>query len=182
MIIFQESQQAFWPYPIMFDHTGKALSYLASLSMLNNKSICLWWRQTLIIISLVHRHLSNIDFLSFVMCPLLVPVKLVNRLLFFFFFFCCGCLQNYWNKQGRRYAPLSSLYFLDVYGLALQHRALCSLMCCIWKYLLSCWYVDTCLTKLRGMTLYNGVRCFWHHQMFRCSTFSQLNVPFKHYV
>jgi len=35
-----------------------------------------------------HRHLSNIDCLSFVMCLLLAPVLIVNRLLFFFF--CCG--------------------------------------------------------------------------------------------
>ncbi len=33
----------------------------------------------------IHRHLSYIDCLSFVMCPLLAPVLLVNRLLFFFF-------------------------------------------------------------------------------------------------
>ncbi len=46
-----------------------------------------------------HRHLRNIDCLSFVMCRLLVPVLIVNRLLFFFF--CCGHLQNYWSKQGR---------------------------------------------------------------------------------
>ncbi len=50
------------------------------------------------------------------MCPLIAPVLIVNKLLFFFFFFCCGHLQNYWSKQGRRYAPLSSLYYLDVYG------------------------------------------------------------------
>ncbi len=48
---------------------------------------------TVLIISSKHRHLSNIDCLSFVMCPLLVPVLIVNRLLFFFFY--CGCLQNY---------------------------------------------------------------------------------------
>jgi hypothetical protein len=40
-----------------------------------------------------HRHLRNIDCLSFVMCRLLVPVLIVNRLLFFFFH--CGHLQNY---------------------------------------------------------------------------------------
>ncbi len=50
------------------------------------------------------------------MCPLLALVLIVNRLLFFFFFFCSGHLQNYWSKQGRRYMPLSSLYYLDVYG------------------------------------------------------------------
>ncbi len=50
------------------------------------------------------------------MCPLIAPVLIVNKLPFFFFFFCCGHLQNYWSKQGRRYAPLSSLYYLDVYG------------------------------------------------------------------
>ncbi len=61
-----------------------------------------------------HRHLRNIDCLSFAMCPLLAPVLIVNRLLFFFFFFCCGHLQNYWSKQGRRYAPLSSLYYYGV--------------------------------------------------------------------
>ncbi len=64
-----------------------------------------------------HRHLSNIDCLRFVMCPQLLPVLIVIRLLFFFF--CCGCLQNHWSKQGRRYVPLSSLYFLDVYGYTL---------------------------------------------------------------
>jgi hypothetical protein len=64
--------------------------------------------------SVRHRHLRNIDRLSFVMCPILAPVLIVNRLLFFFF--CCGHLQNYWSKQGRRYAPLSSLYYIDVYG------------------------------------------------------------------
>ncbi len=63
-----------------------------------------------------HRLLRNIDCLSFVMCPLLVPVLIVNRLLFFSFFFCCSHLQNYWSKQGRQNAPLSSLYYLDVYG------------------------------------------------------------------
>ncbi len=68
---------------------------------------CLWGH---------HRHLRNIDCPSFVMCPLLALVLIVNRLLFFFFFFCCSHLQNYWSKQGRRYAPLSSLYYLDVYG------------------------------------------------------------------
>jgi hypothetical protein len=67
-------------------------------------------------IGLSHRHLRNIDCLSFVMCPLLAPVLIVNRLLFFFF--CCGYLQNYCSKQGRWYAPLSSLYYLDVYGLS----------------------------------------------------------------
>ncbi len=61
-----------------------------------------------------HRHLRNIDCLSFVMCLLLAPVLIVIRILFFFF--CCSHLQNYWSKQGRRYTPLSSLYFLDVYG------------------------------------------------------------------
>jgi hypothetical protein len=65
-------------------------------------------------VSLGHRHLSNIDCLTFVMCPLLAPVLIVNRLLFFFF--CCGRLQNYWSKQNRQYTPLSSLYLLDVYG------------------------------------------------------------------
>jgi len=60
-----------------------------------------------------HRHLRNIDYLSFVMCQLLVSVLIVNR--FLFFFFCCGHLQNYWNKQGRQHVPLSSLYYLDVY-------------------------------------------------------------------
>ncbi len=34
-------------------------------------------------LGLNHRHLSNIDCLRFVMCPLLVPV-------FLGFFFCCG--------------------------------------------------------------------------------------------
>jgi hypothetical protein len=34
-----------------------------------------------------NRHLSNIDCLSFVMCPLLALVLIVNKLLFFFF--CC---------------------------------------------------------------------------------------------
>ncbi len=63
----------------------------------------------------VHRHLRNIDCLSFVMCRLLAPVLIVNMLLFFFFFFCCGHLQNHWSKQGRRYALLSSQYYLDVY-------------------------------------------------------------------
>ncbi len=33
-----------------------------------------------------HRHLRNIDSLSFVMCPLLAPVLIVNRLLFLFLF------------------------------------------------------------------------------------------------
>jgi hypothetical protein len=60
-----------------------------------------------------HRHLRNIDSLSFVMCRLLAPVLIVNRILFFFFFFCCSHLQNYWSKQGRQ--ALSSLYYLDVY-------------------------------------------------------------------
>jgi hypothetical protein len=51
------------------------------------------------------------------MCRLLAPVLIVHRLHLFFFFFCCGNLQNYWSKQGKRYAPLSSLYYLDVYAL-----------------------------------------------------------------
>jgi hypothetical protein len=59
-----------------------------------------------------HRHLSIIDCLSFVVCPLLAPLVLY----FFSFFFCCGHLQYSWSKQGRHYVPLSSLYFLDVYG------------------------------------------------------------------
>ncbi len=63
-----------------------------------------------------HRHLRNIDCLSFVMCRLLALVLIVNRLLFFFFFSRCSHLQNYWSKQGRRYAPLSSLYYLDVFA------------------------------------------------------------------
>ncbi len=71
--------------------------------------------------SLNHRHLRNIDCLSFVMCPLLASVLIINRLLFFFFFFCCGHLQNYWSKQGRQCAPLSSLYYLDVYDLNRVH-------------------------------------------------------------
>ncbi len=50
------------------------------------------------------------------MCPLLSPVLIVNRLLFFFFFFYCSHLQSYWSKQGMQYVPLSSLYYLDVYG------------------------------------------------------------------
>jgi hypothetical protein len=45
-----------------------------------------------------HRHLRNIDCLSFVMCWLLGPVLIVNRLLFFLFFFCCGQLL----KQTRQ--------------------------------------------------------------------------------
>jgi len=35
-------------------------------------------------VSDVHRHLRNIDCLSFVMCRLLAPVLIVNRLLFLF--------------------------------------------------------------------------------------------------
>ena len=42
-----------------------------------------------------HRHLRNIDCLSFAMWRLIVPVLIVNRPLFFFFFFCCGHLHNY---------------------------------------------------------------------------------------
>jgi len=48
------------------------------------------------------------------MCPILAAVLLVNRLLFFFF--CCSHLQNYRSKQGRWYALLSSLYYLDIYA------------------------------------------------------------------
>ncbi len=59
-----------------------------------------------------HRHLRNIDCLSFVMCLLLALVLIVIRLLFF----CCSHLQNYLSKQGRQNAPLSGLYYLDVYG------------------------------------------------------------------
>ncbi len=77
-----------------------------------------------------HRHLRYIDCLSFVMCLLLAPVLIVNRLLFSFFFFCCGHLQNYWSKQGRRYVLLSSQYFLDVYGLHLCKSSLASTDVC----------------------------------------------------
>jgi hypothetical protein len=77
-------------------------------------------------------HLRNIDYLSCVMCLLLVQVFIVNRLLFFFFFFCCNHLQNYWSKQGRWYAPLSSLYYLDVYGPCPQNRSLFYLPWLFW--------------------------------------------------
>ncbi len=76
-----------------------------------------------------HRHLSNIDCLSFVVCPLLAPVLIVNRLLFFFFFFFCGHLQNYWSKQDRQYVPLSSLYYLDVYASHYNKRLVDTMRC-----------------------------------------------------
>ncbi len=43
------------------------------------------------------------------MCPLLAPV-------FQGFFFAVAINSTKWSKQGRQYAPLSSLYYLDVYG------------------------------------------------------------------
>ncbi len=53
----------------------------------------------------LHRYQkAKIDCLSFVMCPLLAQLIIA--------FFCCGRLQYYFSKQGRRYAPLSSLYIL----------------------------------------------------------------------
>jgi hypothetical protein len=74
------------------------------------------WASCFLYLTTFHRHLRNIDYLSFFMCRLLALVLIINRLLFFFFFFHCGHLQNYWSKQGRRYMPLSSLYYLDVYA------------------------------------------------------------------
>jgi hypothetical protein len=101
----------------------KAINFLCLVYMSDKKvQLCCSMRfQFLILAGNNHIHLRNTDCLSFVMCQLLAPVLIVNRLLFFFFFFRCFHLQNYWSKQGRWYTPLISLYYLDVYGNNSQH-------------------------------------------------------------
>ncbi len=58
-----------------------------------------------------HRYLKNIDCLSFVVCPLLAP-----HLLRHCPSFAAAINSTNDSKQGRLCMPLSSLYYLDVYG------------------------------------------------------------------
>ncbi len=74
----------------------------SSWQEITTSAFIMLWRPTLTqgthLSRQAHRHLSNIDCLSFVMCPLLAPVLVVNRLLFFFF---CGPLKVL-MKQARQ--------------------------------------------------------------------------------
>ncbi len=62
---------------------------LVSVAVPLTKKLEGFYWQGVDIVVLNHRHLSNIDCSSFVMCPLLVLLVIG----FFSFFFCCGHLQ-----------------------------------------------------------------------------------------